>query len=57
MHAAEVLAWVSDGAVFCPDCQPAPTSRAAAVGHDDVSPWFGDDEAALVGATCDGCRC
>jgi hypothetical protein len=57
MHAAEVLAWVRDGAVFCPDCKPAPTSRAAAIGHDDVSPWFGDDEAALSGSTCDGCSC
>ena len=57
MHAAEVLAWVRDGAVFCPDCKPAPTSRAAAIGHDDVSPWFGDDEAALAGSTCDACAC
>lgn len=56
MHAADILAWTCDGAVFCPSCKPEPTARAAAVGHDDVHPWFADAEAALVGATCDGCR-
>lgn len=30
MHAADILAWVRDGAVFCPDCKPAPTARADA---------------------------
>lgn len=56
MHAADVLAWTCDGAVFCPACKPQPTARAAAFGHDDVHPWFASDEAALVGSTCDGCR-
>jgi hypothetical protein len=55
MHSTDILAWTVDGSVFCPDCKPAPTSRAAAVGHDDVSPWFADDEASLVGRTCDAC--
>ena len=56
MHAAEILAWACDGAVFCPACKPQPTARAAAVGHDDVHPWFATDEAALIGASCEGCR-
>lgn len=56
MHATDILAWTRDGSVFCAKCKPAPTDRAAAIGHADVHPWFADAEGLLVGATCDTCR-
>ena len=55
MHSTDVLAWIGDGSVFCADCKPQPTAKALAVGYDDTSACFADDEAALVGHTCDAC--
>lgn len=44
MNSYDVIAWHCDGAVYCPDCEPA-----------GADPVFADNASEENGATCDAC--
>ncbi len=50
MHAADILAYTLEGAVFCDDCKPSTDD------NPEMGAWFADNEDELISETCDSCR-
>ena len=48
MHACEIVAYVEDGAIMCPDCYTGPESEATGV-------VFAMDDESIIGDTCHDC--
>lgn len=47
------VAYVADGAHYCPDCAPPPSKAAPCSDPFPIYGWETDD---IAGATCDACR-
>jgi len=50
MNACDAIAYVWEGAVYCPDCFKDDRDS------DETGVWFADDNDGLIGNTCDACQ-